>query len=246
MSKILIIHPYDKTTTFLANIYEGLLHEMSQQVVVVNVEPNYLSHSSALDELIKEDYETIIFMGHGRSYTLFGAKGDEYDEELEITEVEMTNNNRLFHEEKFIHRYNINKFSNKKVFCLSCRSADKIGKWAIDEGNAKVLIGFGVIPTDEIDYTESKVITNDDLEIMNLFRQILNQVVLSSLLVSWRNDMTFEQLAMLIKIHVHKEIYNLFKDGIAWEHRMRLTNYLIAFKNEMTIFGDAKHKFLSN
>ena len=101
MAKILVIHPYDKTTLFLKDIYEPLVEETGN-ITVFNVATNYASHSHALTEISKEAFETIIFMGHGRSYSLFGARGNDYDEELEITEEMMIQNPLLFYEEKFI------------------------------------------------------------------------------------------------------------------------------------------------
>ena len=121
MPRILIIHPYDKTTIFLEGIYKPLIDEIGDEITVFNIKTNANSHRLALLEMIKENYETIIFMGHGRSHTLFGARGDDYDDELEISEDEQMNNPLFFYEDKFIHHYNIGKFSDKKVFCLSCR-----------------------------------------------------------------------------------------------------------------------------
>lgn len=239
MAKILIIHPYDKTTIFLEDIYNTLLTEMSEYISVFKIEPTYNSHSKALREIKEAKYETIIFMGHGRSYSLFGAKGDHYSEELEVTDIEMNSNSYLFYEEQFIHHYNIHHFENKKVFCLSCRSSDMIGNWAISIGNAKVFIGFGSIPTDEIDYKENEVITPNDIENMNLFRQMLNQIILNSFLMTLKNKMTFEQLMLLIKINVYKTIFNLFQDSLVKEdNKRKIANNLLIFKKEMKIFGN--------
>jgi hypothetical protein len=244
MSKILIIHPYDKTTTFLEGIYEPLIDEIGDEISVLNIETNANSHRLALLEMVKENYETIIFMGHGRSHTLFGARGDDYDDELEISEDEQINNPLFFYEDKFIHHYNIGKFSGKKVFCLSCRSVDKIGFWAIHEGGAKALIGFGSIPTDEVDYRENDDVTANELDDMHLFRSLLNEIVLSSLLIALKNNSTFTQLALLLKINVHKQIYSLFKQPSKENNKRRIANNLVSFKNEMRIFGDSSVKMM--
>ena len=235
MPKILIIHPYDKTTLFLKGIYAPLAKEVSE-IAVFNIDTNYASHTLALDEISNPNFETIVFMGHGRNYTLFGATGDDYDEKLDISEAIMNENPNLFSEQKFIYRHNIQRFSKKKIFCLSCRSVDNIGKWSIEEGGAKVFIGFGDIPTDSIDYQEDEHI---NIDAMTQFRQSLNQVVKLSLLKAIKENMTFEQLALLIKINVHKEVERLIKlNSKTDDTTYKVIWNLLLFKSKMKLFGN--------
>src|SRR5258708_26395188 len=77
--RILIVHPYDKTTTFLDRIKSHLQTQFRDEVHYFSVKPNIESHEKCLERINNHSANgLIIFLGHGRSDTLYGAKGDEY------------------------------------------------------------------------------------------------------------------------------------------------------------------------
>lgn len=64
--KILIIHPKDKTTSFLDKIKNHLIESFKEDVHHFNIQPNDQSHLDCLDRISSHtENGIIIFLGHG-------------------------------------------------------------------------------------------------------------------------------------------------------------------------------------
>jgi hypothetical protein len=143
MSRVLCIYPQDGSTRFLNRIQNHLTLALGDTFHCYKVKPNQESHDECLERLrsVKEE-ELVLFLGHGRSDRLYGANSNYsyFPSPLYEGIADYENDN-------FINCENLDVFCDRKVFCLSCNSADGLGKIAIEKG-ARVFIGFGDIPTD--------------------------------------------------------------------------------------------------
>lgn len=236
MSKILCIYPDDSSTRFLDRIQYYLKQHMLEVFHCYKVKPNQESHDRCIARLhYRTEEELVIFLGHGRSDSLYGA--NNYQRALDSSydfEGEYEN-------DSFINRDNISVFSGKKIFCLSCNSAEKLGRLAYQNG-AKAFIGFGDIPTDDISIPE----IGRRLRFLTArFKGEVSWIVKSSLVYSIKNNYDFFQLISLVRLLTNKRINEIIITHKNLRERRLLADYLYNFKNEMELFGDGKEKLLN-
>tara|TARA_B100000378_G_C18055986_1_gene414412 strand:+ start:5116 stop:5601 length:486 start_codon:yes stop_codon:yes gene_type:complete len=152
--KILVVHPYDKSTIFLNRIKNHINVNFPENLHYFSVKPNEASHIKCL-EIVKNfsNDGLIFFMGHGKSNCLYGAKGDYYGT-LKNNDLEAQDPDKYYYEDNYITKQNIDVFDKKKVIALTCNSNAQVGKISIDNG-AKVFMGFGDLPTSNVSVPRS-------------------------------------------------------------------------------------------
>lgn len=236
MNKILCIYPDDRSTGFLNRIQNHLKQNLQEVFHCYKVKPDQISHDNCLERLQKVTREEfIIFLGHGRSNCLFGANSNcsflvsPYF--LGIADYENDN---------FINGENVSVLSGKKVFCLSCNSADGLGRLAVQKG-VKAFIGFGNIPTDNEVLVE--IGTRLPLLIAR-FKGEINWIVKTSLVYSITNKHNFFQLVNTIGLFTNVRINEIILTHRGMRQRRLLADYLYNFKNEMILFGDGNERLL--
>jgi hypothetical protein len=179
--------------------------------------------------------EFVLFLGHGRSDCLYGANSNSgffvspYFEG--ITDYENDN---------FISRDNIDIFTGKKVFCLSCNSADGLGKLAVQSG-ARAFIGFGDIPTDNEILPEIRTRLP---RLIARFKGEINWVVKTSLIYSLKRNHNFFQLADMVRLLANSRINEIILRHRGLRQRRLLADYLYGFKQGMKLFGDGNERLL--
>ena len=177
-----------------------------------------------------DDERLILFLGHGRSDCLFGASsyrrafvGSTFDERED------------YENENFINRTNINVFKGKRVFCLSCNSAEKLGRWAVQEG-ARVFIGCGRVPTDD---SEVLVEIGKPLPLLIArFKGELNWIVKNSIIYSIENNHNFYQLRDTLRLLTHIRINRIILKHRNLRKRRLLADYLYHFMDDITLAGE--------
>jgi hypothetical protein len=237
MSKIICIYPDDCSTRFLDRIQYRLKRELNEQFHCYKVKPNQPSHDRCLERLCNNaEEELVIFLGHGRSDCLFGATS--YSRLLGSAYWEAADD---YENENFINRDNVGVFSGKKVFCLSCNSAERIGKLAYQQG-AKAFIGFGDIPTEEA------VLEGMGTRLRSFtarFKGELGWIVKTSLVHSIKKNHNFFQLYDTVQLFTNVSINSIILTHINLRERRVLADYLYKFSSEMKLFGDGKEPLLS-
>lgn len=118
MSKTVCIFPKDETTDFLMPLYELLCTKD-----VEGWHDDTVNNDAIVIDKIKES-ETVIFLGHGSSSTLYGSPNNE-----ELTDL-ITHDN--------VH----DLLDGKKCFLLACNSEEFCSNY-----NLSCSIGFGNMPT---------------------------------------------------------------------------------------------------
>jgi hypothetical protein len=243
MPQILIIHPYDRTTLFLNRIVKHLLSEFGTNVTFINIDPNPRSHELCLDSIRSHpDDGLLLFLGHGRSDKLFGARSDSHGKLLSNDAVAEDEDLDYFNE-NFIFLDNLSVFQRKKVICLACNSNDLIARQSIEFG-ARCFLGFGDIPTSEEEFKDKGVVVGD--KTVAIMKGELNHIMKHSLAISIRNGYNFNEFKNIFCLVTNKRIASLLIESKGLKSRRTITNFLYYLKNEIKIHGDGSLNLINN
>ncbi len=238
---ILIIHPYDKTTTFLDRIKNHLQYNFKKDVHYFSIKPNETSHDICIDNIRNLSPKGfIIFIGHGRSDKLYGSKGDDYSSfisSIPLSEI----SEQYYYNDNFINETNVQVFKEKKVFCLTCNSNDKIGKLAVERG-ARAFLGFGDIPTSLFEFEEKGVKVGEN--VISFMKTELNYIIKTALEYCIKKNSSFEDLQNIITFLANQRITSILINQKSFKERYILTDYLYYLKKEIIIYGDKTLKLL--
>jgi hypothetical protein len=212
----LIIYPYDSTTSFLLEPFQYLQKKLGLVKFYI-VYPN----DNSYDECLKliDTYKTIVFMGHGSSNKLSGARDENYSREYLISSIE------------------IKKLPKKNWVFFSCNSNELVKNCSstIESG-----IGFGYLPTDideirGIRELDSKAYLNVTEEIIDGFKQSINWIISESIIRFVEKNLTFFELFYLLRILVTRRMLDILKDPKSPSLKEQ-TKLLFDMKNEMAIY----------
>jgi hypothetical protein len=234
--KILIVHPYDITTSFLESIASYLRSAFPDDIHYFSIEPNNPSHQQCLKRIgIHSSNGLIIFLGHGRSDKLYGSRGDEFYADASYDLIAAFPEKYYFNED-FIHQGNVDVLSGKKVFCLACNSNDKIAKYAYDKGVTSFL-GFGDIPTSPEELMAIGL-QNNGKDIARLMQVELNYIIKRGLQICIENNSTFEQLQNIMEFIINQRITDYLINNKSLQDRYILANNLYSLKMNIKIKGN--------
>ena len=237
--QILIIHPNDKTTSFLDRIKKYLIQRFEDKIHHFNIHPNDESHNQCI-ERIKSNPNSglIIFLGHGKTTKLYGAKGDLFDNlELVSSDAVAEDPDKYYYNDDFINLDNIDVFKGKKVFCLACNSNDKIASYAIEKG-AATFLGFGSIPTSMPEFDDDGL-KNVSTDIVRLMKMELNYIIKRSLEIGIDRNYSFNQLKDIICFITNQKIAHYLRINKDCKVRYTLADYLYQLKTNIKIHGKA-------
>jgi len=244
---LLIVHPEDPTTNFLDKIKNHLNDNLTGLTHHFNVKENVESHEQCINNILHHSESgLILFMGHGRSNYLYGAKGKYFGNDFVSEEAKKEHPEDYFHKEEFINFENIVMFKNKKVFCLTCNSNGKIGAEAIKKG-AKVFFGFGNLPTsieELIEQGEKNEPGTSLASVEKVLKTEINYIVKQSITIGIKKEYTFKQLFDLIRFMTNQKITYYLIEQKKISERKIIANYLYNFKKGMVIYGDVKAKLI--
>lgn len=247
MSKrILIVHPHDKSTGFLDRIKSHLQSKFSEDCHYFNIKPQFVSHKQCLSEINNFSGKgLILFMGHGKSNCLYGAKGDYYGT-LENELVKEEDPEKYFYEDNFINDQNINVFKDKKVISLSCNSNGQIGRKAIEFG-AKVFIGFGDLPTSVGELEDKGEESKTGISLSTVEQAIkteINYIIKKSIEIGIIKKYSFAELVELIHFISNQRISDYLVNQKKISERKLIANYIYNFKKEIKIYGNKNEKLI--
>jgi len=244
--KLLIIHPYDKTTNFLERIKNHLQSKFPDYSHYYNVKPTKNSHIQCLNAIRGfSDDGLLLFMGHGKSNCLYGAKGDYYGT-LENKLVKIEEPEKYFYDDNFINGQNLDVFDKKKIISLSCNSNGQIGRKSIENG-AKVFLGFGDLPTsikELVDQGEEGRSGVSLGRIEQALKTEINDIIKKSIGIGIHKNYSFTQLVDLIFFVTNQKISHYLVHQKKINERKLIANYLYTFKNEIKIYGNGNEKLL--
>jgi len=240
--KILIIHPYDRTTSFLDRIKNHLQSKFKSEVHYFSVKPNDESHKQCLERIrVHPSNGLIIFLGHGRSDKLYGSKADEYslfaseDAAIEFPQ-------KYYYNDNFINESNINVFNRKKVFCLACNSGEKVAQFAFEYGVSSFL-GFGDIPTSEGEFKERGVSVSG--EVVKMMKTELTYIIKTALAYSISKNSNFEDMLNIIRFIANQRIADVLVNQKHLKERNLLADYLYYLKKDAMVVGERNLNLIS-
>jgi len=178
-----------------------------------------------------EDEEFVVFLGHGRSDRLYGANTQSDYFISPFFE---------YQNDSFINTSNVDVFRGKKVFCLSCNSADGLGALASEMG-AKVFIGFGDIPTD------NNIVPELGFEcpvLLARFKGEINWIIKTSIGYSVRHRLNFFEMFDLVRLLTNVRMDDIILKHKSLRYRRLLADHLFEFKQNMRLFGDGNEPIL--
>lgn len=244
--KILVVHPYDRSTAFLDRIKNHLQSEFQENLHYFSIKPNQNSHSQCFETILRFSKNgLILFMGHGKGDSLFGAKGDYYGT-LENDLVKAEEPDKYYYQKDFINKQNIEVFKEKRIIALTCNSNSQIGRDSVENG-AKVFLGFGDLPTSKeelIDQGEENKLGISLSKIEQALKTEINYIIKKSLTIGIKKRYSFKELVKLIVFVTNQKISFYLVNQKKLGERKLIANYLYKFKKEIRIYGDANEKLL--
>lgn len=234
---IKLIYPIDPTIPRIRRHAERLSHCLPVPSKRVVLQPNEASKSLAHQEIaISGDCDLLVFMGHGRSDALYGAKGKYYNSVGFIDECAMDDIAYFYNDDSFIDADTYGLFTGKKVLCFACKSGE-LGEKLVNAG-AKVVLGFGLLPTTreefENDWNE-KGINNRAIDAM---AGIFDVSFCRALCRTVFRGGNFADLLFCIKNEIHSHIAMLLYSKARF--RYQLANVLYEVEKSVTVSGDSR------
>ncbi|WP_370176179.1 hypothetical protein [Leeuwenhoekiella palythoae] len=245
--KILIVHPYDKSTSFLDRIKSHLQGEFSDDLHYFSVKPNEISHNQCLSSI--RDFSVnglLLFMGHGKSNCLYGAKGDYYGT-LENELIKSEEPDKYFYEDNFINEQNLGVFNEKKVIALSCNSNAQLGRKSVEIG-AKVFLGFGDLPTSIEELREQGEESKLGISLGKIEQALkteINDIIKKSIAIGINKNYTFSELVDLINFVTNQKISHYLVNQKKISERKLIANYLYIFKKDIKIYGNRYERLIN-
>lgn len=221
--KTLILFPKDSTTNFLEEIV-AYIHQTVQPSMFsfIRIEPSDESHKNSIEEIQNPIYDTILFLGHGTSFSLYGSREGEY------------------RNERFITIKDFGVFKSKKIILVSCDSHTIIKK--AKANGFEEAIGFGDLPTDWNDIQSAREIDINaykgfNEKVIESFRNSLVDIVKYSISDYLNNNLSLIQCYKLIFLRINKRIAKYYCADR--ENNLPLSYALLRMKQE-TIFVNNK------
>ena len=245
-AQVLIIHPYDKSTSFLGRIKNHIQTEFPEHLHYFSIKPNTSSHNQCLKTI--KDFSPdglLLFMGHGKSNCLYGAKGDYYGT-LENELVKTEEPEKYFYEDNFINDQNIRVFHGKKIISLSCNSNGRIGRTSVENG-AKVFLGFGDLPTSIAELKEQGEESKIGVSLGKIEQALkteINDIIKKSIGIGIKKKYNFSEFVDLIHFVTNQKISFYLVNYKKISEGKLIANYLYTFKKEIKVFGNTNERLL--
>ena len=224
------VHPEDKNLKFLKRTINELSEKFSGSFKYLKLEKNYHSHETIAKKLIETNEGLVLFFCHALDKSIRGcqimgaARGTEHKDFVYGSWISPTKN--------------IGVFSGKSIFCLACNSND-LGKYAIDNG-ALVYLGFDNIPFYLKDNFKEDIISS-------FVKENLEEIITINLIQAIQNNLTFNQLALELRLSFDKRRIVLMKDKTKGRAtKIEIANVLSVIRNGIRIHGNGSLKLLES
>lgn len=180
--------------------------------------------------------DLLVFMGHGRSDALYGAKGKHYNA-AGFTDVNALDDIADFYnDDSFIDATTYGLFAGKKILCFACKSGE-LGEKLVNAG-AKVVLGFGLLPTTREEFEDDwngKCINNRAIDATTGIFDVSFYRALQRTVNSKGN---FADLLYCIKNEIHWHIAMLLYSKA--RYRYQLANVLYEVEKSVTVSGNSR------
>lgn len=220
MSKVIVIHPPDRTTEFLG----GITKAFGQVEEIVLLEPGANYEALTLDKELSEIYQDgdiIFFLGHGRSDALYGALDDKGQRTILLTRDQVRG-----------------ILANRNGVLFSCHSASLLKKIGSDVNK---YVGFGNMPTDwdEImahrDIADFQYLSNLTDNSLGKFRSILVAIVVATRFSLTKSSNFSREVYLTLRLELNMAMLKMATDTeLEFKERVELFKILQETKQEIT------------
>ena len=236
---ILIIHPYDRSTSFLDRISNMLKKSYPDIVFVLCVYPNDASRQYCYKRIREcSSDDLIVFLGHGRSDALYGSKGDLYDKQDFVSDIVIQDSpSKFYYNEHLISCENFDLLHNKKMVLISCESNSLCKKIS-----SRVSLGFGKIPL-SVGELQEKWCSNPSGKLVALIKGEFCYIVKYCLAYAIKYEYSFDQLHDIFIFVLQQRIACLIRENGS-RHKFMAARILYDIKQSLVVCGDSSSKLL--
>lgn len=238
---ILIIYPYDITTKRLGRIASYLHRNLANSKLFV-VHPCEESKSKCLEAIYQcTSSDLIIFLGHGNSESLYGARGKYYGIAFPPERLEDCNDDDFdYYDEFLIDKNTYSLFVGKKMICYACKSSN-LAKLLCNKGGACAVLGFGPIPTSKDEFTAFHI-CNAPNRLIVCMKGAITRILKHGMISAISSNNTFADLFRIIEFEFQREIERTLSSKMRFKEE--LVNALYKVKREVSISGDIQSRLL--
>lgn len=234
---ILLIYPQDPTIRRIERHGKRIARSLSGVSERIVIEPKDASKIRAHHAIkASDDGDLIVFMGHGRSDALFGARGNRYKdaEYVDYRVIEETPE-LYYNDENFIDSATYRLLVGKKIVSFACVS-NELGKRLVSAGT-KAALGFGKLPTTIAEFKDEWHINNVNMHMVAAMSGILDVSFGRALIRAVKQGGNMTDLAYCIKDEIHWHIAMLLYSRA--RYRYLLASVLYEVEKEVVVIGDA-------
>lgn len=233
---ILLVYPQDPTIKRIARHGSRLKKRLPCLTEVKVLMPTDASKTEAL-HAIRDcgGDDLIVFMGHGRSDALFGARGKYYHQaeyvDYRVLEEQPED---YYNDENFIDEITYELFEGKKVVIFACVS-NELGELLVNAG-AKAVLGYGKLPTTKAEFEDDWHYNQINGHAVSAMSGILDVSFVNALMRVIRFDGNMADLAYSIKDEIHYQIAKLLYSKA--KYRYMLADVLSTVEKSIIAIGD--------
>lgn len=194
---IYIIYPSDSSTLFLQGIISPLRKNMScENLKVIRIEASDESYQDAITEIaLIPNSSFVLFMGHGTGTEIYGGESRDFSKKCLFKKNDM------------------GIFKNKDLLLLSCYSSTLLQSSRTIR-NYSNSIGFGALPSGMEEVNASSKLRKQNLDSLMIddYKKVIVECVFQSILLSFNEEYSFEQLYHYLKLTINRKISRLVID----------------------------------
>lgn len=234
---ILIIYPRDPSIRRIERHGKRIARCLPGLAELIVIEPKDDSKTSAHHAIkASNDDDLIVFMGHGRSDALLGARGDKYmvAEFVDYRVIEETPG-LFYNDENFIDGSTYSLLEGKKFVGFACVS-NELGKRLVKAGT-KVALGFGRLPTTVAEFEGEWHYKNVSSHGAAAMSGILDVSFGRALIRAVKQKGNMADLAYCIKDEIHWHIAMLLHSKA--KYRYMMADVLSTVEKTVVVVGDA-------
>ena len=180
-----------------------------------------------------DNADLIVFMGHGRSDSLFGSRGDLFNvtggEDAFDKETE-----DYYNDEHFIDITNFYLLAGKSIVCFSCES-DLLAEKLIAAGT-RAVIGFGKMPTSRVELEVDAHVNNVSDRMVAYINGALNVAFREAVLMAYRMRGEIADIAVYFKMEIRRQVSLLLHSKA--KYRYSMANVLYDISKTVVVLGD--------
>lgn len=247
MGDVYCIRPYDKSTDFLDRVVNHIIDKTSCDTIKWNIPPIKEEHQKRLGQISNlKNNELVIFLGHGRTDLLFGAKGKYADSfSVDSNEAIKENPEEYFQRDTFIDESNISCLAKNKLIVIACNFGKKkgLGSRSISYGLTSVL-AFGEIPTSPDEFKDRLKYDSVPEKIVARYKGEISHILKHSITYALNNEFTFYELKKLIKYVTNKRALNILVGEKELGRKDLLIDALYLFRSQIYLYGDINQRLI--